>query len=79
MALIRARSLNGFVKNSTAPAFMARTVIGTLPYPVMKMIGMVARLPSRLCSSETVEARKADVEYQASRSHGMFARQKLFR
>ena len=27
-------------QNSTAPPFMARTVIGMSPYPVMKMIGI---------------------------------------
>src|SRR5215831_8158909 len=36
-------SPNGLVKNSTAPAFIACTVVGTSPYPVMKMTGMSAR------------------------------------
>jgi hypothetical protein len=31
-------SLNGFVKNSTAPAFIALTVVGPSPCPVMKML-----------------------------------------
>src|SRR5215211_4462760 len=43
MALNNTSSLNGLVRNSTAPAFMARTVIGTSPYPVMKMMGMSVR------------------------------------
>src|SRR6202035_3662186 len=43
---------NGFVKNSLAPAFTAFTAIGTLPWPVMKMIGMSIRsTATRLCSS----------------------------
>src|SRR5580692_7443782 len=36
-------SANGFVRNSTAPAFIAWTVFGTSPQPVMKMIGMSGR------------------------------------
>src|SRR6185369_9704299 len=44
-------SLNGFVRNSTAPAFMACTVIGTSPCPVMKMIGMSVRSASCFCNS----------------------------
>src|SRR5258707_13718787 len=43
MAFTNTSSPNGFVKNSTAPAFMAWTVIGTSPLPVMKMIGMSVR------------------------------------
>src|SRR5712664_1927970 len=43
MAFTSTSSPNGFVKNSTAPAFMAWTVIGTSPLPVMKMIGMSVR------------------------------------
>ena len=35
-----------------APAFMARTVIGTSPWPEMKMIGMSIRsAATRFCSS----------------------------
>ena len=45
-------SPNGLVKNSTAPAFMAWTVMGTSPWPVMKMIGMSVRsAATRFCSS----------------------------
>jgi hypothetical protein len=41
MASSSASSLNGFVRNSTAPAFMACTVIGTSPWPVAKMTGVL--------------------------------------
>src|SRR5436190_7152216 len=43
--------VNGFVRNSTAPAFIACTVMGTSPWPVMKMIGMSVRSASCFCSS----------------------------
>src|SRR6266446_6607026 len=43
IALNSTSSSNGLVKNSTAPAFIAWTVIGTSPCPVMKMIGMSVR------------------------------------
>ena len=33
-------SRKGLVRNSTAPAFMARTLIGMSPWPVMKMMGI---------------------------------------
>ena len=51
MASSSSSSLKGFVRNSTAPAFIARTVIGTSPWPVMKMIGISVRSASRCCSS----------------------------
>src|SRR6266446_5760916 len=43
MAINNTSSSKGLVRNSTAPAFMAWTVIGTSPCPVMKMIGMSVR------------------------------------
>src|SRR4051794_36673335 len=43
IALRSASSPKGFVRNSTAPAFIALTVMGTSPRPVMKMIGMSVR------------------------------------
>src|SRR5918993_1185075 len=43
MAPSRASPPNGFVRNSTAPAFIACTVIGMSPCPVMKMIGISVR------------------------------------
>src|SRR5262249_34722020 len=49
-------SLKGFVKNSTAPAFIACTVIGTSPYPVMKMIGMSSRSTTRCCTSSPLRS-----------------------
>ena len=51
MASISTSSLNGLVRNSTAPALIARTLIGTSPYPVMKMIGIPVRSASCCCSS----------------------------
>src|SRR6266478_5958800 len=52
MALNNTSSPNGFVRNSTAPAFMAWTDIGMSPCPVMKMIGMSIRsLAMRFCRS----------------------------
>src|SRR6266702_187009 len=52
MALRNTLSPNGLVRNSTAPAFMACTVIGTSPWPVMKMIGMSIRsTATRFCKS----------------------------
>src|SRR5689334_2222260 len=38
---------NGFVRNSTAPAFIARTDIGISPWPVRKMIGTGASASAR--------------------------------
>src|SRR5580765_7905823 len=52
MAPTRTSPAKGFVRNSTAPAFMALTVIGTLPQPEMKMMGMSVRSEAtRFCSS----------------------------
>src|SRR5437016_12159823 len=45
-ALNSSFSSNGFWRKSIAPPFMACTLIGTLPNPAMKMVGM-ARLASR--------------------------------
>ena len=51
--------MNGFVRNSTAPAFIARTVIGMSPCPVMKMIGMSVRSRDLLLQLEAVEDQEA--------------------
>src|ERR1700693_5062051 len=52
MALNKASSANGLVRNSTAPAFIAWTVEGMSPWPVMKMIGISVRsLAIRFCKS----------------------------
>src|SRR5258706_545791 len=57
IALSSVSSSNGLVKNSTAPAFMARTVIGTSPWPVMKMIGMSVRSAAiRFCKSKPLRS-----------------------
>src|SRR5271157_2178449 len=57
MALNSTSSSNGFVKNSTAPAFMAWTVIGTLPLPEIKMIGMSVRsTATRFCSARPLRS-----------------------
>src|SRR5579864_5113426 len=42
-ALLSASSSKGLVRNSVAPAFIAWTVEGTSPCPVIKMIGMSVR------------------------------------
>ena len=53
----RTSSANGLVRNSRAPAFIARTVIGTSPWPVMKMIGMTIRSPAmRFCKSRPLRS-----------------------
>src|ERR1700677_525464 len=55
MALNSASPSIGLVKNSMAPAFMARTDVVTLPLPVIKMIGMYALSPAiRFCRSKPV-------------------------
>src|SRR5258706_13750193 len=57
IALSSVSSSNGLVRNSTAPAFMARTVIGTSPWPVMKMIGMSVRSAAiRFCKSKPLRS-----------------------
>src|SRR5258706_1200529 len=57
IALSSVSSSNGLVKNSTAPAFMARTVIGTSPWPVMKMIGISVRSAAiRFCKSKPLRS-----------------------
>jgi hypothetical protein len=65
MAFTSTSSLNGLVRNSTAPAFIARTLIGTSPYPVMKMIGMPGRPPSRPAGRGR-SARQRHVEYETA-------------
>src|SRR5262249_6904504 len=54
MAFSSTSSPNGLVRNSTAPAFIACTVVGTSPYPVMKMIGISARSMMRRWRSRPV-------------------------
>ena len=39
MAANKSLSLTGLVRKSMAPAFMARTLVGMSPFPVMKMTG----------------------------------------
>ena len=46
----------GFVRNSTAPAFIARTVVGTSAWPVTKMIGMSARSATSFCRSQPLRS-----------------------
>jgi len=61
-----ASSSIGFVKNSAAPAFIAWTVIGTSPCPVMKMIDMSMRsVPINFWQFESVEVWKRNVKHQA--------------
>src|SRR5467141_2726361 len=47
IAVKRSSSPKGFVRNSTAPAFIARTDVGTSPWPVMKMIGISRSISTR--------------------------------
>jgi hypothetical protein len=47
IASSRSWSRKGLVRNSTAPAFMARTVIGMSPWPVIKM-GFQEHLPENV-------------------------------
>src|SRR6202522_2607750 len=55
MALNSASPSIGLVKNSMAPAFIARTEVGTSPLPVIKMMGMYALSPAiRFCRSKPV-------------------------
>src|SRR3989442_1967834 len=57
MALNNASSSIGFVRNSTAPAFIAWTVIGISPWPVMKIIGMSIRSGAiSFCSSSPLSS-----------------------
>src|ERR1700690_3094654 len=49
MAAKRSSFWNGFIRNSTAPAFMAREVMGTSPCAVIKMMGIV--IPARASDS----------------------------
>jgi len=49
IAFSSSSSAKGLIRNSTAPAFIARTVIGTSPWPVMKMIGRVLWSPAMRC------------------------------
>ena len=46
-------SLNGFSMKSTAPAFIARTAIGTSPWPVMMMIGILIWFSRKYCCSSS--------------------------
>jgi hypothetical protein len=39
MAASRSCSLTGLVRKSTAPAFIARTLLGTSPWPLRKTMG----------------------------------------
>ena len=75
IALIKTSSATGLVKNSTAPAFMALTVIGTSACPVIKMIGMSIRSPAiNDCSSRPLRPGKVTSN---TRQLGTEARGKL--
>src|SRR5260370_1382017 len=52
IAFSRSSSANGFVRNSSAPALIARTDVGMSPWPVRKMIGIwISALASSRCRS----------------------------
>jgi len=63
-------SRKGLVRNSTAPAFMAWTVIGMSPWPVMKMMGSAPAPRLRALQIEPAQARQAYIEHQAGRRIG---------
>src|SRR5712664_793727 len=72
MALNNASSSIGFVRNSTAPAFIAWTVIGISPWPVMKIIGMSIRSGAiSFCSSRPLSSGR---ETSSTRQHGASGR-----
>src|SRR5215471_11090924 len=72
MALNSTSSRNGLSRNSTAPAFMAWTVMGTSLWPVIKMIGMSARSAvSRFCRSRPLMSGR---EMSSTRQLGTAAR-----
>ena len=55
------------VRNSMAPAFMARTVIGMSPWPVMKTMGRWASTLASSCwRSRPLRAREMDVSTSSS-------------
>ena len=52
IARSRSSRLTGLVRNSSAPAFMARTDVGISPWPVIKIIGILTpALASSCCKS----------------------------
>src|SRR6266852_1471548 len=72
IALNSTSSSNGLVKNSTAPAFIAWTVIGTSPCPVMKMIGMSVRSDAiSFCNSSPLRSGR---EISSTKQLGMVVR-----
>ena len=73
MASNSTSSLNGFVRNSTAPAFIACTLIGTSPWPVMKMIGISVRSASCCCNSRPLSPGSVT---SSTRQHGTVARRR---
>ena len=79
MASNSTSSLNGFVRNSTAPAFIACTVIGTSPWPVMKMIGMSVRSASCFCSSRPLSPGSVTSSTRQHGTGGARAGQKFLR
>src|SRR5580692_6313676 len=59
MQLSRTSLRNGFVRNSRAPAFMARTVVGTSAQAVMKMVGISIRSATSCCRSRPLRSGSA--------------------
>src|ERR1700722_2088143 len=75
----RSSSSNGLVRNSTAPAFIARTDVGTSAWPVMKITGIwISFLISSLWRSKPLSPGKATSKTrQACRSCGFESRKSL--
>ena len=67
-------SRNGFVRKSTAPAFIALADMGVLAYSVMKMMG-ISRAGEFGLKIEAAHARPSDVEHQTAR--GMLAKNSI--
>ena len=80
IALNSTWSPNGLVRNSTAPAFIAWTLVETSPFPVTKMTGMLRPFGGdALLEIQTVEVRQGDVEDQAARNRRRGTCEKLLR
>ena len=73
-------SWKGLARNSTAPAFMARTLIGTSPWPVMKMTGRAMPAFTSSCvEREAALAGQPHVEHEAAGRVGPLGPQELLR
>jgi len=72
-----AASLNGLVRNSTAPAFIAWTVIGTSELSADENDWHVEASLEPLLQFETAQARKPEIDDQAARDRAARMREKF--